>query len=344
MSTTILSGKKILLISVKFFNYENLIKRQLEEMGALVYLFDERPSNSFFSKAIIRIKKEIYATKINKYFESIIHQIQDLQLDYFLLIKGEATPQFFLDFLRDNNPTIKLIYYTFDSFKNNSNGLKILRNFDRKFTFDSEDANKHKLEFRPLFYADDYGNLYSSINYFDFALAFIGTAHSDRYYISEMAKNWCKNNGLNMFTFYYSPSKVLFKYKKLTDKGFKDFDFNKISFKSLTHSEIVDIYKSSKAILDINHPGQNGLTMRTFETLGAGRKLITTNPNIKKYPFYDAYNICVIDRKDFKIDYDFFNTEFKDISTNLLKSMSLEGWIEEIFGIVDVDYWKKVIE
>ena len=56
-----LKGKNILLISVKFFNYEILIKHELEKMGASVTLFDERPSNSFFSKAIIRIKKEMYS-------------------------------------------------------------------------------------------------------------------------------------------------------------------------------------------------------------------------------------------------------------------------------------------
>ena len=47
-------------------------------------------------------------------------------------------------------------------------------------------------------------------------------------------------------------------------------------------NDIVSLYKESEVILDINHPGQNGLTMRTFEALGAGKKLITTNTEIKK--------------------------------------------------------------
>jgi len=344
MSSISLSGKNVLLISVKFFNYENLIKMQLEKMGAKVYLYDERPSNSFFSKAIIRIKKEVFSRKINEYFKLIIDQIKDVQLDYFLLIKGEATPQFFIDFLRRNNPGIVLIYYTFDSFKNNSNGLEILGNFDRKFTFDSEDANKFNLQFRPLFYAGDYGGLYDKQSKFKYDLAFIGTAHSDRYFISEKAKSWSIVNDLKMYTFYFSPSKILFKYKKITDKGFKNFDVAKISFQSLTHKEIIDIYQESKVILDINHPGQNGLTMRTFETLGAGRKLITTNENIKKYPFYDPQNIFVINRVNLEFDVNFFKTPFKHIPANLLKSMSLLGWIEELFGLTKNEYWNKILD
>lgn len=339
-----LQGKKILLISIKFFNYENLIKKQLETMGAHVDLYDERPSNSFFSKAIIRIKKEMYSVKINQYFREIIEKIKDNQYDYFLLIKGEATPKFFLDFLKNNNPNIQFIFYTYDSFKNNSNGLDILNYFDKKFTFDSDDALHYNISFRPLFFAQDYGRLNGENKEYKNDLAFIGTAHSDRYNISEKAKKWCDKHQLKMFSFYYSPSKILFKLKKMTDKEFKNFDEKRISFKSLMHQEIVDIYKNTKVILDINHPGQNGLTMRTFETLGAGRKLITTNPKVKAYPFYDSQNIHIIDRANIHFEESFFKSDFNDMSSEIRKSMSLEGWIKEIFGLSSISHWEIVLK
>lgn len=338
-----LQGKHILLISVSFFNYENLIKKELEIMGAIVDLFDERPSNSFFSKAIIRIKKEMYAVKINQYFKEIIEKIKDTKYDYFLLIKGEATPKFFLDFLKTNNPEIKLIFYTYDSVKNNSNGLEILNYFDAKFTFDSQDALQYKMNFRPLFFAKDYGTLDRKNKEFKNDLAFIGTAHSDRYSISENAKSWCEKHYLKMFTFYFSPSKTLFKFKKLTEKEFKNFDERKISFKSLTHREIVNIYENTKVILDINHPGQNGLTMRTFETLGAGRKLITTNPKVKTYPFYDSQNIYVIERGNIQFEEEFFKTDFKEMNAEIKESMSLKGWVQEVFGLADISHWEIVL-
>ena len=116
-------------------------------------------------------------------------------------------------------------------------------------------------------------------------------------------------NGIRLFTFYFSPSKILFKFKKITTKEFKLFDENKIAYNCLGHQEIINIYAKAKVVLDINHPGQKGLTMRTFESLGAGRKLITTNPEIRKYPFYNQDNICVIDRKNFVLNTNFFKTE-----------------------------------
>lgn len=339
-----LVDKNVLLISVSFFNYEILIKKQLQSLGAKVDLFDERPSNSFFSKAIIRFKKELYTIKINKYFIEIIEKIKNTKYDYFLLIKGEATPKFFLDFLKSNNPDIKFIFYTYDSFKNNSNGLGILHYFEEKFTFDSEDALKFNMKFRPLFFAEDYGELNNCKSDFSNDLAFIGTAHSDRYSISEKAKEWCAENNLKMFSFYFSPSKLLFKFKKLTENEFKNFDYSKISFSSLSHQEIVNIYKNTKVILDINHIGQNGLTMRTFETLGAGRKLITTNPKVKKYPFYDSNNIYIIERGKIKFQKDFFGSNFKQIDPAIRKSMSLNGWVQEMFGLSSSKHWEIVLK
>ena len=339
-----LQNKNILLISVKFFDYEVLIKKELERMGATVELYDERPSNSFFSKAIIRFKKEVYKTKITAYYNKLVTELKDKKFDFFLLIKGEAVPKFFIEFLRKNNPEIKLIYYTYDSFKNKKNGLDIMELFDSKYTFDSNDAVKYGMGFRPLFFATDYSNLYlKNSNHFKYDLAFIGTAHSDRYIIAENANNWSKLNGFEMFTFYYSPSKLLFKIKKLTEKSFKNFDSEKISFNSLAHQEIITIYKDSKAILDINHPDQNGLTMRTFETLGAGRKLITTNENVKRYPFYSENNIWIIDRNNPVYDESFFKSQFHHIDSTIYESMSLNGWIQEVFNLKEVDHWKQVL-
>lgn len=299
-------NKNILILSVKFFNYEILIKEELVRAGANVDLFDERPSNSVLSKAIIRLKKSLYTRNIKKYYKGIIQQIRLKQYDFFLLIKGEAVPDFFLSFLKENNSGIQFIYYTYDSFKNNSNGLDNLSFFDKKFTFDKADAETYKMSFRPLFYAPEYAEINSENVHIKYDLSFVGTAHSDRYQISQILKARCDKMGLKMFNFYYSPSKILFYFKKMFDKHFSAFDRNKINFKSLSHQEIIELYRNSKAILDINHPGQNGLTMRTFETLGARRKIVTTNQNIRYYPFYNENNILIIDRNSPSVSIDFF--------------------------------------
>lgn len=334
-----LEGKSILLLSVKFFNYENLIGEELRKMGASVDIYDERPSNSFFSKVIIRLRKDFYNGVIKTYYRRLIEQVGKKSYDYFLLIKGEAVPHYFIEFLRENNPGIRMIYYTYDSFRNNKNGLDNLKLFDESYTFDKQDASAYGIKFRPLFFADEYASLYEDRRLIKYDISFVGTAHSDRYVISERLHDWCIKSNKSMFAFYYSPSKFLFYINRVIKKSFKGFSLEKISFRSLSHKDIIEIYRSSCAILDINHPGQDGLTMRTFETLGAGRKLLTTNPNIKNYPFYHPQNITIIKRDVLQIDSDFFNTDFVPIAPALYQKMGIKGWIDDVFGITDVTYW-----
>ncbi|TDW47125.1 hypothetical protein EV144_105141 [Flavobacterium sp. 270] len=323
-------NKKILFFSVKLFNYENIIADKLRSLGAEVDYYDERPSNSIFTKGIIRLKRDLYNTRISNYYENILKIIKKKRYNYFFLIKGEVVPQFFIDKIVQMNPGITLLYYTFDSFENNPNGIKILKNFTKKYTFDSKDSQKYNLSFRPLFFSDDYHSLVTE-NKTKYDLLFIGTAHSDRYVISEQVGTWCVKNNLKNFAFYYSPSRLVFLFFKLFDSSFKKFKYRKISFFSLKHEQIIELYKQSKVVLDINHPNQRGLTMRVFEALGSGKKLITTNIDIKRYPFYNENNIYVIDRHNIKLDHHFFDLPFININENLYHKMSISGWLEELF-------------
>ena len=335
----ILQSKKILLFSVSFFNYEKIIGERLKELGADVDFYDERPSNSIFVKGLIRLKRELYKVQIDKYFKRILGDIKNKRYDYFLLIKGEVVPDFFIEELKALNPNIIMIYYNYDSFKNNPNAQSILKYFDKKFTFDKKDALDYKINFRPLFFSKEYEEINDIHNGFEYETMFVGTAHTDRYIISEKVKSWCEKNKYRSYTFYYSPSKSVFYFKKRFDKTFKTFDINKITFKSLQHSEIIKLYKKSKAVLDINHPFQTGLTMRTFEALGAGRKLITTTPYVKEYPFYNPQNILEIDRENVILNKDFFETDFVKMDIESLHKMSLDGWIDCLFNKEQDEYW-----
>ncbi len=337
-------GKKILFISLQFFNYEKIIIEKIKKLGGEVTYFDERPSNSVFAKGIIRLKRDFFQKLINSYYRKLFKKIKDNKFDYLFLIKGEVVPIFFLEDLKLQMPNMVLVYYTFDSFVNNPNAKNILPFFDRKFTFDSKDANDYNLTFRPLFFSDEYAEIYNNRNgKYDYDVMFVGTAHSDRYLISEEIVNWCNKNNRKSFTFYYSPSKLAFYFMKFFDSSFKKFDYKKISFKSLLHSQIINLNKSSKVVLDINHPGQKGLTMRTFESLGAGKKIITTNEEIIKYPFYNSNNICIIDRKNISLENTFFETDFIKIKDDLYYQMSIDGWLEELFFIDQSKYWQEVL-
>jgi hypothetical protein len=314
-----LINKKIIFFSVQTFNLEKEIITKLEEFGAKVDYYDERPSNSNYTKGIIRLKRELYQHKI---------------------------PDFFLKKFKELNPDCIFIFYTWDSFINNNHPTTILKYFDRKFTFDPEDAEKFNINFRPLFYLDYFREVKKNeYNKKSFDLLFLGTAHSDRYRIGNSIINWCKQNNLNTYAYYFMHGRIVYFYKKLFDKTFKEFEYKKLKFKSLTLLEIVNLYIESNVILDINHPGQKGLTMRTFEAIGANKKIITTNKEIKRYSFFNPNNILVIERnEETKISKDFFENQYESISLDLYNKLSIEGWLNCLFFCNESNIWIKELK
>jgi hypothetical protein len=336
-----LSNKKILFLSVQTFNLEVEIKKKLEELGAHVTYYDERPANNNFIKGIIRLNRSLVQKRIDKYYKKIFYTIADKNYDYLFVNRGEIVPEFFLKDLKNTQPNCQFIFYTWDSFENHNHPTTILKYFDKKSTFDPKDAFQYKINFRPLFYLDAFKNMTHLTQCYD--VLFLGTAHSDRYKISSLIKAWAQNYSLNCFCFYYMHGKFVYLYKYFFDKSFKEFKYSQLSFKSLNLNQIVNLYQQSNVILDINHPHQKGLTMRTFEAIGAKRKLITTNNEISKYPFYNENNFLIIDREDIKLSLDFFIGEYKELDSKLYEKFSLEGWLFNIFVDAEESFWNKCL-
>lgn len=55
---------------------------------------------------------------------------------------------------------------------------------------------------------------------------------------------------------------------------------------------------NSRAVLDICHSSQSGLTMRTIESIGLDKKLITNNSLVKEEPFYTPDMITVFNEDE----------------------------------------------
>ncbi|OWK74026.1 hypothetical protein CBW16_01000 [Flavobacteriaceae bacterium JJC] len=333
-----LKQKKILFLSASFFGYEKAIMKRLRELGAEVDFFNERPSDSLLSKGVIRVKSALYQKKINRYYHKILKLSEGKNYDYFLLIKGETVPCFFLEKFKDRNPSAIKIFYSYDAATEYPKFLKLYPYFDRNFTFEPADAKKYQLHFRPLFFLNEY-LVSEGKDQPKNDIAFIGSAHTDRYLIGEKVREFCDKLNLKPFFYYYAPGKTAFVLKKIFDKNLKQFDMKKLSFKKLKHSEIAEIYKDSFSVLDINKPFQKGLTMRTFEALASGKKLLTTNSDIKYYPFYEPENIHILDRNQLNLQAGFFNTGFKRIDADVLDKMSLDSWLHCLFFESQDEYW-----
>jgi hypothetical protein len=328
-----LRGKKILFIAPKFFGYEVEITLAMRRLGAIVDYFDERPSNKSWIKAVIRINKNLIKWKINQYYSKIITLNNQNKYDYVFFIHSETPFKSTLKKLRNSNLKATYILYMWDSMLHRSNVLKIKESFDIVFTYDRLDAIKYGLYFRPLFFSKKIlDNSYQTPIY---DLAFIGTLHSDRYFIIKKIDEQCKKYGLKPYWYLYSHNNLTFYKTKFSSIKNIKLKRREITFKPLNDINVVKILQSSKIIIDIQHPENNGLTMRTIEALGLQKKIMTTNQEIMNYDFYNVANCCVINRKNPLIDFSFFKIDYKTINEDIYKYYSIDNWVHDIFNPVN---------
>jgi len=181
-----------------------------------------------------------------------------------------------------------------------------------------------------LFYIKDYENV-RKLDAYKHDICFMATAHSDRYKIVKNIKKQLDDWDLEMFSFLYLPSKVIYWVRKLFVPRYRYGSINDFSFNSLSQQEIIDVIEQSKVVLDINHPLQHGLTMRSIEALGAKRKFITTNENIRNYEFYNENNILIINRKNPIINRSFLNKEYEVLDAGIYEKYTLRTWLTKVF-------------
>lgn len=330
-----LNGKKILLFVPFFFNYENIIAQQMKSLGSEVVLYNERSVVSAFDRALLKVFPNLFNIKTKRYYNSIIRRHKDEKFDYILFVRCDMPTVKTLKNLKSSFPHAKMCLYLWDSIKNTPKILKKIDLFDYVSSFDREDCkNNETLHFRPLFYYDvDSSNCRKSYSELDYDISFCGTIHSDRYKILLEIIKQCKEKEINYFGFHYLQSNFIYRFYRLTKRSFRKTKKNDFSFTKKTSNEINDIENNSKVILDIQHPNQSGLTMRTIETLGRKKKLITTNTDIINYDFYNENNVCIIDRNKPEIRKEFFETPFKDIPEEVYRKYTIEFWIYDVLGI-----------
>ncbi len=331
MAITDINGKKILFFSPAFFKYENIIANKMQEKGAEVDMYDVRSVTSAIERAFLKISPAIFKNKSQKYYDEIIEQNKGKDYDYILIIKCDMTPANILKQFRTEYPNAKLCLYLWDSVDNIPGITKKFKYFDIIHSFDMNDCEKYpELHFRPLFFADQFKKTPKPDKEYKYDICFLGTIHSDRYAIIKQVQNLAEEQGMKSFWFLYLQSKFIYFFYKMTKKEFRNVSETEFSFNKMSTADIAHIVDQSRIILDIQHPKQTGLTMRTIEMFGMNKKLITTNQSIRNYDFFRASNVAVVERENVKLPEDFLKSQYEPLPVDIYEKYSLESWISEV--------------
>ncbi|MDQ5767551.1 hypothetical protein [Thiothrix subterranea] len=323
-----LVNKKILYIAPKFFGYEENIADQLVKLGADIDFLPDRLFDTPLMTAVTKVKREWIIPSINKAYREKLNEFSRTHYDVIFVVNGQTLSEEFLSELKQQYKQATFILYMWDSLKNRESTIKNLDFFDHCFSFDKNDATEFSMNFRPLFFSNGFEKSKSNIlNQHD--ISFIGTAHTDRYHIVKSITDSLPSS-TKKYWYLFLQAPWVFYYYKLTNSYYKKANRDEFKYSSITKKEVQDVFFSSRSILDIEHPNQTGLTIRTLETLGSEKKLVTTNKNVKNYDFYVENNIFVIDRKNPVVPTEFINSPYTAICEKTYQKYSIQGWLDEI--------------
>ncbi|CAK6687528.1 hypothetical protein [Synechococcus sp. CBW1107] len=321
-------SKRFLFVAPPFFGYHTEIINEIESQGGYVDWIPDRPFDSSFGKAFARFLPQFAAKNADLIYRRLLNTFGSTSYDYVFVINGQTLSRSFLTALKHDFSSAYFVLYLWDSVANRSHILRNFYLFDRVLSFDPSDVSFYGLTLRPLFYGRQYVDSRSN-GTFSFDLSFVGSVHSDRYQVVNRLK-LALPSMINSFFFLYIQSLWLFYFYRCYLPGMRSASLNEFSFKPLSSSKLSKTFACSRSILDIAHPHQSGLTMRTFETLGAHKKLITTNSSVREYDFYDERNIAVIDRCSPIVDPDFLSTDFSPPESSIMDKYSVSAWIHEV--------------
>ncbi len=317
---------RITLISNDTWGYNNNIVIALEKKGHIVnhidyntfkYLHPNFGSKiyNFFLKTFFKknLKNIHYGNKIIQRLKKI-GAIQDV----ILTIKADFIDQdSILEFKKYSK---KSIAFFNDNINRCPKIRRVIPYFDEVYSFEKEDCLQYDLKFISNWIQNEEKSEEISTIKFDYDVFNI-SSKDNRFKIISKIANELKIKNI--------PSKILVYDKK---RGNKNPNIEFIS-KYIQIAEVNDYIKRSKLLLDIHRNEQNGLTFRVFESMGLNKKLITTNPNIVNYDFYNPNNILLINVQDINFDNDFFETDYESIPEEIFKKYTLNHWVETVFDL-----------
>lgn len=289
---------KILFICPDFFEYSSIITHELKNRGYRVLYYDDRPNLGNFGKALFRKFPLFFKLAVKRYRNKIIKNTIDLNFEKVIMILGQSFDKKDIIKMRSCIKSNEWVYYTWDSIKNFKNIKKIYKLFDRSYSFDKFDCNVNSgLRFLPLFFTHFSAKSFQSKE--NCGIILMTVKKGKMKYINEI-ENLFNQENVVIKKYLFLQSKLVYYYYKLTDRNFHKYSSTDFIYKRIPYEQALKMLNECKFVIDIPMKNQNGLTMRTFEALGLNSKLVTTNKNIKNYPFYNVCNIFVYNASNFK--------------------------------------------
>lgn len=324
------ADRRLLLLCPQFFSYHLALLDAAKRLGIAAQWVDARGGNSVLYKSTLKLAPAAIRNASQRPIRAALDHVEALaEITDILIVKGDGVTPSTLEALRHRAPRARTTLYLWDSLRNTPGARDLSKVCDRTVTFDHADAATYGWEFLPLFSRAPAIEPRPSGDA-DWDWSFVGSVHSDRH--SVLRRLAAALPGARYRVHAYVQNRLVQGVRALRDPGLLFPGPIGVARHVLSAAECQDIANRSRAVVDVEHPRQVGLTMRTIETLLSGRKVITTNHHLQNYDLYDPTRVALIDRKAPKLDPDFFETPFSPIPSDLARRYHVDSWLERVLS------------
>lgn len=292
-------------------NVQNIVINESYRYKNLLEKIENFFSKLFFNKNLKSIKAQNQLTMTLKNIPSndfvIINRHDLLTTEQLLILK---------------NKTSNLFCILWDSLQKIPHQENNLNVFDKVFSFDPQDCVENGfVKINNFYFVKD-----SKPSAPKYKISYLGT-YDNRIGTLINFFEYFNNNNIPALGNLYIYKSELGKVKNVLPENIQFFH------QIIPFSKSYHMYDESEIILDLVHENQRGMSFRPFEALGLRKKLITNNPEVMKYDFYNPNNILYINTSEgISIPESFLENKYQDINEKIYEKYFIKNWVNQILS------------
>lgn len=317
--------KRLLYIAPDHYSFYKVVLEGFQKYSdyEVQFIFSNKSGSFEYKNFLHRVQNFFYKLFLNrnlkkehhkKYFKSKLNEYK--KYDLLFINRPDIFTNEQLELI--TSKCKKSIVYYWDSFEKIKGQKETMHFFDKKYSFDKEDCLKYNMQKGYNFFFCEDNSLTPKYEVF-----FLGTYDNRYEKLIKILETIDKQN-INVHA-------TLFSYDTSLSKKIKHKNISFIH-QIVPFNEAYTFNQNTKIILDIQHDSQIGLSFRPYDALGLKKKLITTNPKIKEYDFYNPNNIFIWDENTTEIPKSFLDTPFEEVSNEIYNKYKLENWVKTILS------------
>jgi len=307
------SGYNLYFVPIIKFKYPSF-KYRFKNFLLKTFLNDY----SYKGKLANELRADFFNKKINdfgyKYF------------DYALFIRPDLYP---LEKIIKNVRYVskKSIAYQWDGLNRYPNIFKIISYFDKFYVFQKKDFFNYRKKYPNLYFTQNFYSDTLNVSTMDktIDIFYIGSYFQNRLDKIKYLYDKLKSAHLKMKIVFYigrgKSKKYNYKYNEMGISFIEDpINYN------IINSEL----NSVKVLLDFCASAHEGLSLRFFEAIKFKIKIITDNPAVKEYDFYNPQNVFILGQDNILKLKDFIYSAYAPLEKNIYEKYSFKNWITEL--------------